>query len=285
MRNQNATIMQNKRHLSQDGVAFLRALRKVYRNSLSRGEIRKRLSALNIAKIKPQESIDSFAVRIIAEKTYIKESTKYATIIDDVGMKYIFIHGLSPEFTDIKKNVDNLPPEWNHLDIESLIPVAKAYLQRIHDLRFDNDAFRTKRKAYYDNLKPKSTKPGYKQQPGPSKSTDPTPNRLRLSTDPKDIDRRLRLSVAIQKGTLKFKDYISEIPPNTCLWHGAHHPTHKCKTITYFLAQANLPGNDDMETYQKQCTAVATASLTPVAKRATTSDPPATSSNTIPRRP
>ena len=95
--------MQNKRHLNQDGVGFYKALRAVYRSSLIRGALRKQFASLNIAKIKPAEYIDSFAARLVAEKNYIEESTQFQQTIDNNNMKDIFIFGLSPDFTDLKK--------------------------------------------------------------------------------------------------------------------------------------------------------------------------------------
>ena len=95
---------------------------------------------------------------------------------------------------------------------------------------------------------------------------------MALSTNPKDVDWRFRLSQAIQNSTFKFEDFVKEIPPNTCLWHGNHHPTHKCKTIEYFLEQANHKNNESIQDYAKKCEVA--LPKTPVAKHIAPTEPP-----------
>ena len=81
--------------------------------SLTKNQFRKRLALLNIAKIKPQESIDSFATRLLTEKKYIKEIFQFKTTVDAEDLCDMFIHGLPPEFKNFKQNIDDLPSSWN----------------------------------------------------------------------------------------------------------------------------------------------------------------------------
>ena len=94
MKNNNATLMRNKLHLHQDGIGFCKALRSVYRMSLTRNKLRKRISSIHIACIKPNESIDSFELQLLEKKAYIKDSRQYQTTIADIDMHDIFIYSL-----------------------------------------------------------------------------------------------------------------------------------------------------------------------------------------------
>ena len=100
VRNNNATIMRNKRHLHQDGVVFFHTfLCPPYVSHTSRPL----QMPLNIAKIKPDENTNSFAARLIVENSYIEDSTQFRTTIPDNNICNILIHGLPPESTTFKQ--------------------------------------------------------------------------------------------------------------------------------------------------------------------------------------
>ena len=148
MRGNNIKIMQSKRELHQDGISFLRALCRVYKTRLSGYKLRTRYGAFGTSKINPDETIDDFAAHFLKEKRALEEESLFERVISPTELKEIFIYGLPPEFTKIKRKIRHLDPEWNPIDINQLIPVAKNYLQEMYMFRLDNKLYAEKKKQH-----------------------------------------------------------------------------------------------------------------------------------------
>ena len=264
MKKHNALIMQNKKHLYQDGISFLRSIRAIYQLKLSKLEVRQRYADFTTSKIKKDKTIDMFAARLVQERELIQLNWKAMTsskTINHKELKDTFIFGLSPAFIKIKERINDLPVEWQQPDLESLIPVAKQYLKNVEILRADNKEF----KNIPDDPKKVAT---INPTPGPPRT------RSKLSQDPCNVDRRLRVSCAISQGSFKLPDFQPELPTNHCLWHGAGHHSKDCKTLKYFIQNANLSTNDTMQTPP-----LAQPTPAPPTARATTVQPTPTDNN------
>ena len=158
MRGNNIKLMQSKKHLNQDGIGFYQALRNVHKTQLSGYELRKRHGAFGISKITPSESIDDFAARLLTEKRALEEESLFTKTISQEELKEIFIYGLPPDFTDVKRKIRNLNNEWSPMDINELIPVTKNYLQETLLFRSDNKLYAEQRKKH-NKAKDTSDKP------------------------------------------------------------------------------------------------------------------------------
>jgi len=124
MRGSNAQIMSNKTHLFQEGIQYLLTLDTIFRSKISPLENIYQTRELCNISCAPDETIDIFAARLLTE---IKTLNDKITIIDDITARDIFITGLGPDFTFVSTKLSYLPKDWNQVDINKIIPVAKFF--------------------------------------------------------------------------------------------------------------------------------------------------------------
>ena len=102
------TLMEDKTELRGKGLLFLKTLFKIYNVKLTSGELMaKEKEYANVFRFK-NEKISTYASRCKKLRRILKLNGIESPI---EGLKLRFIMGLGPDFSDIQKNLHNLPSE------------------------------------------------------------------------------------------------------------------------------------------------------------------------------
>ena len=160
------------------------------------------------------ESIQLFGARL---KQFRDQLIENNVACSEQELKITFIMGLGTDFTSIQLLVNTtLPPEWQPTDIHQLIPVAERYQANVLSLRQRNKELKSQTKT------PRTPK---------------TP----LDNVQTNESRQKEIYHKIMDNNFKISDFVSQVPPNTCVYHGnigAVHTSDKCNTIKKLLEKA-----------------------------------------------
>ena len=165
MHKNNLIIMQQKRHLCQDGVQYYRTLCSIYHMKLFSLKVRHWYAAFFNMAMAKSESIDSFAAPLLQEMEIINTNGKTTNkVLTPEEVRKTFIYSLPLEFTNIKQlfetNPLSLPSKWLSKDIETLIPTAKNHLKSLQRLREANKAYKDTNKEPDPKKPPRTSKTG-----------------------------------------------------------------------------------------------------------------------------
>ena len=183
----------------------------------------------------------------------------YQEILDNGGftnpkmLNQYFIFGLGPEFSEIIRhvNTNTLPPEWQPLDLHSLIPVAKRYLSSVLSTRERNREYKEAHKSASNSSSQTSNK---------TSSSKPSNNSDAFK------DRTKRIYTAIYNRCFRIGDFEHEVGAGCCVFHGTRdHRSEECLAIKKAI-EKNLSNNSNPQPKQNK----QEIQMQPVAKVAST---------------
>ena len=215
----------SRRDLNGDGIGLLEALRHSFKSILTPADLANLEDKFRKVSRGKEESIESFVIRLETIQHEILDNGGYST---PQLLKRNFILGLGPEFSDIIRllNTGTLPPEWKPLNLHTLLPVAKRYLQSVLTTR--------QRNREYKELHKSTTQTSSKSTGKPQTSTQP-------ATNDAIKDRIKRIYTAIYHKRFKASDFEREVGPGCCVFHGTRdHKTNECLAIQKAMAKSEL---------------------------------------------
>ena len=154
--------------------------------------------------------------------------------------------GLGLDFTKIQEDLqwNRLKREWQSNDIVNLVDPARKVLRISSNLRANNQHCKgTHKKQSSSSNTPKNDK------------TKPTHPDNEISKR-KAKARQNRIQYAINNGTFKISDFINEVPPKACVFHGVPHDglkdsSKECSYINKRLTDtANKKANELLQSNQ-----------------------------------
>ena len=246
----------SRRDLQGDGISLLHALRSSYRTILTPSELVAMNTKFNNFTRPGDMPIETYVAKM---------EMMHQEIMDNGGfsskelLKQNFILGLGPEFTTIinHQNKGTLPVEWTPLDLHSLIPIAKKYLQSILSTRARN-------KIYKETHKPPTSSSSSQSTGKPTTST-------KYSDQTKD--RMKRIHTAIYHRSFKISDFTNEVGSGCCVFHGTKdHTFQECMAIKRTIAKSNQ--NHSSSTQTPVASQSSSKPIQPSAKVASTSSEP-----------
>jgi len=153
----------------------------------------------------------------------------------------------------VQKLLDNLPTEWNILDIEELLTVARNHLNNILAIRSTNKQHKEQNKPKIEKeLDAKGEQEKSKPKPKPKKppnteTTTHNPNTesafkaRQMNPDirkfiKKNEERQARIEYDMSKGTFSYDKYHPEVRKVFCVWHNSKYRTSQsCEVVNALL--------------------------------------------------
>ena len=229
------TLMEDKFELRGKGLLFLQTLFDAYNVKLSGGELMtKEKEYANVCRMK-DEKISTFASRCTKLRRILKSN---GITSPREGLKLRFIMGLGPDFSDIQKNLHNLPPEWKTTDMKQLSIVATSYLNSIHSIRQNNAWYKAQNSSTHSP--PTSSSDSKKQsqhRQNHSDNKNPSKNDNAKRFQQSNTDRQNRILKDIRDGTFSHEKYAHEVPKGACVWHGTIHKDPNCTVLNGLLTK------------------------------------------------
>ena len=245
MQGEAQTIMRSKSHLRGKGLSYLKALKSIYKHKLSKVELITKETEYNSLFRKTDESIDSFAARCVALQQELRDNGSF---VSQDGFRTRFIRGLGPDFSDVQKQLDNLPPEWDTFSIDELLNTARKHLHNVLAIRSNNRLHKEQNKPAAntpDQNPPKSNDKKKSTKQSDTKHEPPNTNifRKRISQDidvrafiKKNEERQFRIQEDLIKGTYLPSKYEPEVKSGYCIWHNTKSHNHlNCDHINALL--------------------------------------------------
>ena len=232
MRKDAQMLMEDKHEIRGKGLFFLQTLFDSYNVRLAGGELmEKEKQYANLCR-KKDEKISTFAARCKKLRRILKFNGIHTS---SEGLKLRFIMGLGPDFSDIQKNLHNLPKDWQTCDMKELTITATSYLNSILSIRKNNAWYKAQSAG---NPTPTTTSQESKKQTQPRKNNaqrdnDKTDNAKKFQTQ--NSERQARIIKDIQAGTFNPNDYVHEVPKGACVWHGTVHRDPKCTVLSNLI--------------------------------------------------
>ena len=202
----------SRRDLHGDGVGLLEALRKSFKAILISADLIVLGGKFRTYSRAKGQAIESYVTEFEQMHQEILDNGRFST---PEMLKQYFIFGLGPDFSEIIRhvNTDTLPLECQPLDLHSLIPVAKHYLQFVLITRERN-------RFLYPSLSQKSS------------SSKPSNNSETFK------DRTKGIYKAIYTRTFKVSDFEHEVGAGCCVFHGTRdHQNGECLAIKKAIAK------------------------------------------------
>ena len=222
------TLMEDKTELRGKGLLFLQTLYQTYNVKLASGELMATEKAYANIFRRKDEKISTFASRCKKLRNILKLNGIESPL---EGLKLRFIMGLGPDFSDIQKNLHNLPPDWQTTDMNQLTIVATSYLNSVKSIRTNNEWYKSQNSTSHPNTDSKNVKS--KQAKSPNKPSSKDDNATRFQA--KNSERQSRILRDIRDGTFSAKKYSTEVPNGACIWHGTVHKIPQCTVLHNLL--------------------------------------------------
>ena len=245
------SIMNTKTHLRGRGLEYLKTLHTIYKKKLTKVEIINKETDYNNLYRKNEESLDAFAARCLLIHQELKDNGSF---VNKDGLRTRFIRGLGPDFSDIQKRLDNLPEEWDTLNIEELLNTARNHLHNILAIRSNNrqhkENTKVKDEAEPDDKGgqkkpkpvPKAKKPHQDSTPKLPPNQEPQGFRTRqMNPDVREFinkneERQAKIENDMENGTFYYDKYHPEIKQGHCVWHNSKYHTSKyCEILNALL--------------------------------------------------
>ena len=166
------------------------------------------------------------------------------------GFRTRFIRELDPDFSDIQKQIDKLPQEWNSFDINDLLNASRKHLHNVLAIRTNNKLRKEQNKPSPPDKENTSKPTEKKKTTKPQSDKPPTPESSGTNVfkrrSSQDIDIRAfikknkELLFRIQEDMIKGKyipsKYEQEVKPGYCIWHNTKSHNHiNCDHINALL--------------------------------------------------
>jgi len=243
-------IMNTKTHLRGRGLEYLKTLHTIYKKKLTKVEIINKETEYNNLYRLQDESLDAFAARCLSLHQELKDNGSFA---NRDGLRTRFIRGLGPDFSDVQKLLDNLPTEWNTLDIEELLTVARNHLNNILAIRSNNKQHKEQNKPKVEKepeAKGGHEKPKPKPKPKKPLNTENQPQNANPDTSfktrqmnpdvrefiKKNEERQARIESDMSKGIFSYDKYYPEVRKDCCVWHNSkYHTSQYCEVVNALL--------------------------------------------------
>ena len=222
------TLMEDKTELRGKGLLFLQTLYQTYQVKLASGELMaKEKEYANVFR-RNDEKISTFASRCKKLRKILKLNGIDSPI---EGLKLRFIMGLGPDFSDIQKNLQNLPPEWQTTDMNQLAIVATSYLNSVQSIRNNNKWYKSQNSTSQTTTA--STTIDSTQTKSTNKQNPKEDNKKKFQE--KNSERQSRILRDIRDGTFSADKYTKEVPQGACIWHGTVHKNPICTVLNNLL--------------------------------------------------
>ena len=254
------TIMNTKTHLRGRGLEYLKTLHTIYKKKLTKVEMINKESEYNNLYRLQDENLDAFAARCIFLHQELKDNGSFA---NRDGLRTRFIRGLGPDFSDVQKLLDNLPPEWDTLNIEELLTVARNHLNNILAIRSNNKQHKEQNKPKVEKEpeakggqekpkpKPKAKKPPHTENQTQNTNPDASFKSRQMNPDireflKKNEERQARIETDMSRGVFSYDKYYPEIKKGFCVWHNSkYHTSQYCEVVNALLHK--YPNQSKME--------------------------------------
>jgi len=239
-------LMMTKKQAWGKGLLYLSILKSTYKETLYQADLLQKETEFSNLFIQQQETIDDFASRCIELKDQLHDHGIYTP---PASFKTRFIMGLGPLFTDIQQvQEEDLPKRWQTMDIQSLVQAANVFKDEKLAVHDRNKLYRQQIKKpvpHQENPPRQNQTPTIQrnnppnanrtiQRPNPPPKIDPL-NTEDRSWAEQNLDRQMRIEMAIKNGSFDPMTFAYEVRQGKCLWHTSNHHFSKCKNINNLL--------------------------------------------------
>ena len=258
-----------KFHLRGDGVALLNDLQETFNSKWTIVESQQKQLEWISMKMTQSESIHEFFARCFK---FREDMIDNGLQCSEDSLRRTFILALSPHFTNIQENIDELHLTWRAPNVHKLPLVAQSY--------YNNKM--TVRNMHRDHKRVNNPTPRNNNQN--NQNTNQQNNNQRQQ-DPIAEARKDAIYASIMAGNFDIRNFVSQVPQNSCVYHANDHTggSQNCSALRRIFAKAEKRGvsNTPLDVQLSRLNTSSTTSVSsqrntpPTQQQQTSTKPPA----------